>query len=175
MWRSSTKLRCCTRFVDRFLHHLVKWMDLQFTIMIGQSWCSYESVLALFLYHCYERPKWYYFILDPAHDQTILTMTYLMAPVAVTCWQLRDSKNMCHQKQGLTPPPYSSGVHKRTRRVSKVRWYLRMDLTMVVGGGWLRASHSCSLSHGTCQSCHPRSLKNVIELHAFFYHMCCVM
>jgi hypothetical protein len=43
-------------FVDA-LHSHAQWLDPQFAIMIGSSWCSSRSVLASFSHRCYEGPN----------------------------------------------------------------------------------------------------------------------
>ena len=77
-------------FVDHFLHCLVKQINPRLAIVIGQSWCSFKSLIAIFLHCYYERPKWCYFLLNATYDWLILTMTYSTVPLQSPCWHLMD-------------------------------------------------------------------------------------
>jgi hypothetical protein len=79
-------------FVDHFLHHLIKRMDPQNALVIGQRWCSSKNILAFILHHYYEWLKWCYFTLNVTYDQLLFTITYSMALLHSLCWWLKDQK-----------------------------------------------------------------------------------
>ena len=48
------------------MNHLIEHVDVQLAIVVDQSWCSPQSVLASFLQLYSEWPKWCYFIHNAA-------------------------------------------------------------------------------------------------------------
>ena len=67
--------KCCSPFVDHFLHRLIEWIDPRLTIVIGQGWCFSKSNFASFVHCYYEWREICYFVLNAVLDELLVTMT----------------------------------------------------------------------------------------------------
>ena len=91
-WGSFNKWRFCPPFVDHFLNCLDEQIDLQLAMWLVKV----GALLKAFLHPSYTTIMngWSGAIsyLVPDMINCLLTMTYSMASITLTCWRLKDEK-----------------------------------------------------------------------------------